>query len=79
MRQLHSTFSALDICILHMHFFTFNILVFLCSVCEQMSKVTTSERKVGDGKQRVPQGHLTGVTVRADWLIPCSLSHPTML
>lgn len=25
------------------------------------------------------QGYLTGVTLTADWLIPCPLSHPMML
>lgn len=46
---------------------------------EQMSNVMSSKMKRGGWEAGSLQGHLTGVTLAADWLIPCPLSHPTML
>lgn len=44
-----------------------------------MSNVMRSEMK-GEGGDTVSLwGHLTGVTLMADWLIPCPLSHLMML
>lgn len=44
-----------------------------------MSNVMKREMK-GVGLEAANlQGYLTGVTLMADWLIPCPLSHPMML
>lgn len=72
-RQLHSTFIGLDICFLHMHFHIGHLeWMCVCGMCEQMSNVMRSEMKGGGWEAASLQGHLTGVTLTADWLIPPS-------
>lgn len=53
--------------------------VYVCSMDEQMSNVMRREMKGGGWEAASLQGHLTGVTLTADWLIPCPLSYPMML
>lgn len=51
----------------------------MCSQDDQMNYVTGSEMKGGGWEAASLQGHLTGVTLTADWLISCPLSYPMML
>lgn len=53
--------------------------LYVCSMDEHMSNVMRSEMKGGGWEAVSLQGHLTGVTLTADWLIPCPLSYPMML
>lgn len=53
--------------------------LYVCSMDGHMSNVMRSEMEGGGWEAVSLQGHLTGVTLTADWLIPCPLSYPMML
>lgn len=48
-------------------------------MCEQMSNVMKNETKGVGSEAASLKVYLTGVTLTADWLIPCPLSIPMML
>ncbi len=50
----------------------------VCAVCV-MTNMKRKGMKEGGWEAVSPWGHLTGVTLMADWLILCPLSHPMML